>query len=64
MYSGEIINDASLEEIIKIYVNHRPAVSQLSAADVATAFAEIRKKYAMNIYVVIRAFLIVFLATG
>lgn len=44
MYSGEIISDASLEEIIKLYVNHRPAASPLSAADVTVAFNEIRKK--------------------
>lgn len=44
MTSGIVEVDIGLEDVVKLYVNHRPLVA-LSNSDVITAFEEIKKKY-------------------
>lgn len=43
MTNGIVEVDISLEDVIKLYVNHRPLVP-LSNSDVIAAFEEIKKK--------------------
>jgi hypothetical protein len=44
MITGVTQNEVSLNETVKIYVNHRPVIP-LSTADIQSAFDEIKKKY-------------------
>lgn len=47
MSTGLTQNDISLDEVIKLYVNHRP-VNPLSSADIDDAFETIKKHLAIN----------------